>query len=87
MDGEGLIDGAPTIASENQDFSDDEAPITREAALFLAGGAREFWWVRSMASTVTVHRPDAQPRVLTVGDTLTSDVLPGFRLELSDPCA
>lgn len=82
--GEGYIDGAPIIAIENQEYSDDEALIARKAGLHLAGGAREFWWVRSMASTVTVYRSNADPCVLTVGGTLTSNALPGFRLELSD---
>lgn len=84
FDGEGFIDSAPTIAIENQDYSDDENVITRKAALFLIGGAREFWWVSSMASTVTVYQPDAEPQVLTAGDALTSHGLPGFRLEMSN---
>ena len=83
-DGEGYVDGAPIIAVENQDYSDDERLIARKADLHLAGGAQEFWWVRSMSDSVAVHRLGWPVHTLHVGDALTSDVLPGFRLELSE---
>ena len=74
----------PVIPVEIKSPNDTEAEIARKLSLYLEAGALEVWWVRPAHKTITIHRPDGSIDLLRVGDTLTSDVLPGFRLELGD---
>ena len=74
----------PLIPVEIKSPSNTEAQIAKKLSLYLAAGAREVWWVRPTQRTVTVHRPDGVIEVLRIGDTLVTDALPGFRMELSD---
>ena len=74
----------PLIPVEITSPSNTEAQIAKKLSLYLAAGAREVWWVRPTQRTVTNHRPDGVIDVLSVGDALTCDAFPDFRLELSD---
>lgn len=74
----------PTILMEITSPNNSEAEFARKRSLYLGAGAREGWRVRPAHRTITIHRPDGSIDVLRVGDALTSDALPGFRLELSD---
>ena len=52
-------------------------------ALWLAAGARIVWELNSETRELTVHRPDAPPRVLGPDDALSGEeVLPGFTYPL-----
>ena len=82
--GTGFLSFVPMIPVEVKSPSDSEARIARRLALYLEAGAREVWWARPTNQTITVHRPDGPIDLLRVGDALTSHLLPGFRLELSD---
>ena len=83
-DGRGFMPFAPIIPVEIKSPNDTEAEIARKLSLYLEAGALEVWWVRPAHKTITIHRPDGSIDLLRVGDTLTSDILPGFRLELGD---
>jgi Uma2 family endonuclease len=48
----------PALAIEVKSPSDREADIARKLAVYLGAGVREVWWIRPMAGTMTVHRPD-----------------------------
>ena len=52
---------------------------------YLASGAREVWLVDLVRDEVEVHRSlDEPPLVLRRGDTLSSEVLPGFTAAVDD---
>jgi Uma2 family endonuclease len=74
---------APRMAIEVKSPSDRESKIALKLALYLEAGVQEVWWVRPETRQVSVHRPDAAPRVLEVDQALESAKLPGFRLDLS----
>ena len=73
----------PLIAIEVKSPSEREPKITRKLALYLEAGVQEVWWVRPETRQISVHRPDAAPRVLEVDQAIESAELPGFRLDLS----
>ena len=50
----------------------------------MASGVRELWLVDPDAHTLTRVRPDATPdEVLGEGDTLRSELLPGFAVRVA----
>ncbi|MFL6292883.1 MAG: Uma2 family endonuclease [Thermoanaerobaculia bacterium] len=68
-------------------FSSDGrwSELTRKAEEYLAAGALRVWLVHPRRRQVVVHRPDAEPATLGLGDTLLDEeVLPGFSLPLSE---
>jgi Uma2 family endonuclease len=54
--------------------------IKRE--LYMDSGVRELWLVDPDAHTITRVSPDAADEVLSDGESLRSDLLPGFTLQL-----
>ena len=82
--GTGFLTFVPVIPVEVKSPSDTEARIARRLARYLEAGVSEVWWARPAHQTITVHRPDGAIDLLRVGDTLTSHLLSGFRLALSD---
>jgi Uma2 family endonuclease len=51
--------------------------------LYMRSGVRELWLVDPDARTITRVRPDAADEVLGEGESLRSDLLGGFRLDLA----
>lgn len=78
--------GAPDLVVEvlSQDRDYD---LVRKRQLYVAAGVREMWAVDTEAATVTLFRaPDlmgAAVAQIKAPKTLTSPLLPGFRLRLS----
>jgi Uma2 family endonuclease len=72
---------APDIAIEI--ISDDEAwtKLFEKAKLYFQKGSREVWLVDPYEKGVTIVTPASKRWVL---DTLTSELLPGFQVELKD---
>lgn len=57
----------------------------REAEDYLAAGVRVVWLADPGAETITVFKPDQEPRILRGEDVLTADeLIPGFRLRVAD---
>ncbi len=78
----------PAIAVEF--VSEGRANIRRDYELkrdeYLSAGVREYWVIDRFRRTMTVfaRRGDKmQPRVIPVGETYTTELLPGFDLPLS----
>ena len=77
--GEGFFEGAPDLAVEVLSPSNTRAKMAEKTREYLAAGARLVWNVDPRRRTVSIHAPDAEPRVLDIGDHLDGgDVLPGF---------
>jgi len=52
---------------------------------YLRSGVRMVWIVDARGQTVTVYRPDTDPRTLTIHDVLDGDdVVPGFSCQVSE---
>jgi Uma2 family endonuclease len=76
----GYFQGAPDLAVEVVSPSDKLYEIDEKVDEFLAAGTLLVCVAYPKRRTVTVHRPDAAPQILTVDDTLDlSDVVPDFR--------
>ena len=80
----GYWKGAPDLAVEVVSPNDRLYEIDEKIDQYLAAGTRMVCVVYSKRRTVTLHRPDRAPQVLTDGDTLDLDeVVPGFRMPVS----
>jgi Uma2 family endonuclease len=76
--------GAPDLAVEVISPRESKRQIEQKTTRWLQGGALAVWNVYPESRTVTVHHLKTEPKVLSEKDDLTDDdVLPGFRLPLS----
>jgi Uma2 family endonuclease len=75
---------APTLVVEVKSPSDREAQIARKLSLYLAAGVKEVWWVRPQQRQVSIHRQDLAPEIIFEGALESTEILPGFRLPLSE---
>ena len=74
-----FIDGPPILAVEILSPSDTIEDITDKVDDYLAAGVPLVWIVSPKFRTVEVHRPDADPELFNVQQTLTADpALSGF---------
>jgi Uma2 family endonuclease len=84
---DGKLHAAPNIAVEvlSPGPQNEERDRETKLALYSRRGVREYWIVDRLARTIEVYRRTeaavlALVLTLTVGDTLTSPLLPGFAL-------
>lgn len=74
----------PDLVLEVRSPNDTPSEVAEKVADWLAAGVRLVWELNLKDRTLTVYRPDADPRPLGPGDTLTGEnVLPGFSLSLA----
>ncbi len=79
------IDGAPVLAVEVLSPSDHIEEISEKVRAYLDAGVKRVWIVDPAFKTVTVHRPDAEPALFNVTQTLEGgDALPALRIALSE---
>ncbi len=77
--GSSFIGGPPILAVEILSPSDTIEAVTEKVEEYLALGVAYVWVVNPRFRTVEVFRPDAEPQLFNVQQTLTADpVLPGF---------
>ncbi|MCZ7645573.1 MAG: Uma2 family endonuclease [Planctomycetota bacterium] len=78
--------GAPDLCIEILSAGNRQLDLTVKKKLYALHGVREYWIVDPDADTLAVYRLQEDPlkplRALGAGETLTSDLLPGFALEL-----
>ena len=80
----GFLPLAPDLAVEIVSPSDQMPAVRRKIASYLAHGTPLFVMVEPRRRRVTVYGPGREPRLLREGDVIDGeDVLPGFRLTLS----
>ncbi len=76
---------APDLAVEVVSPGDRFQDLMEKICDYFAAGARRVWLVEPRSRTVSVYRSPTDVRVLTVADELDGeDVLPGFRLPVTD---
>ncbi len=76
---------APDLAVEVVSPSNSVAEIQEKVLEYLESGSRLVWVVDPRTRSVTAYRSKDDVRVLTQGDTIDgADVLPGFRLPVSE---
>lgn len=79
------FEGPPVLAVEILSPSDTQEMIDEKIRLYLETGVAIVWVVHPRFRTVTVYRPDAEPRMFSGEDELTAEPhLPGFRVSVSD---
>lgn len=80
-----LVEGVPTLAIEVLSPSDRVGDIADKVREYLSVGVALVWIVDPHFRTVVVHRPDAQPEMFNVEQSLTGSVaLPGLRIAVAD---
>jgi Uma2 family endonuclease len=79
-----FTDAGPDFCMEVISPTERRAGLERKRRDYLSSGTRILWFVDPERRTVTVHTPDAAPRVLSGDDTLDlGDVIPGFQCTVS----
>jgi Uma2 family endonuclease len=74
----------PDLVVEVVSPTDRAEDIEEKINLYLKYGVRLIWVAYSVTKTIVVHTPTSIKR-LTIGDTLDGgDVLPGFKLKISE---
>ena len=77
----GFFSGPPDIAVEVISPSDRYADVEEKTRDYLSAGTLAVIVVDPRRRTVTVHRPDSDPDMLTEADTLAvEDIIPGWRM-------
>jgi Uma2 family endonuclease len=81
----GFTDAGPDFCMEVVSPSERRDGLERKREDYLASGTRILWFVDPQRGTVTVHAPDAPPRVLRDDDVLElGDIIPGFHCTVAD---
>lgn len=79
------LEMAPDLAVEVISPSERMSEVSAKVALYLDAGTQLVWVVQPSLKTVTVHFPDRTSKTFTIEDGLDGgDVLPGFKLAMSD---
>jgi Uma2 family endonuclease len=81
--GRGFVPLVPDAVLEVRSPSDKQREVTDKVRLWLEAGVRLVWELNPKTRILTVYRPDQEPQLLGIEDTLSGeDVLPGFTLPL-----
>jgi Uma2 family endonuclease len=76
---------APDLAIEVISPTDMFLEVAEKTQEYFEAGVRQVWLIDSKFDTVTVYYSPTKTLILTAKDELTcEDILPGFRLKLSD---
>jgi Uma2 family endonuclease len=76
--------GSPDIAVEVISPSERPKHIRAKRDVLFRAGCKEIWVVRPKTQTVEIWTPDGTTRVLPISDTLTSPVLHGWSMAVSE---
>ncbi|HUP19796.1 MAG TPA: Uma2 family endonuclease [Gemmatimonadota bacterium] len=83
-DRSGWITRAPDLVVEVISPSNRAADLKRKIGRYFEAGTAEVWIVYPESRSLEVHRPDGRIRALTGEEAVTSEILPGFRLAVSE---
>lgn len=80
-----FVEIPPDLVVEVNSPSDRISDVTDKVMIYLDAGVRMVWVVDPRRRIVTVYIPDHTAKILTTDDELDGgDVLPGFRLAVSE---
>ena len=78
---QGYPELAPDLAVEVKSPGNSNAEMAAKAAMWLCYGSRQSWVLNPENTTVTIHRPNAEPVTLTEDDVFDGgNLLPGFSI-------
>lgn len=80
----GFVELAPDLVVEVLSPGDSCSEVRQKVSEYLKAGVREVWLVDPRQRTAEVVRPGAEARVLTVAETLSTDLLPGLAIPLAE---
>ncbi len=81
----GFLELAPDLVVEILSPSDRAIEVNEKVVVYLEAGVRLVWIIDPRRRSVTAYAADRTARVLVEGDDLdVGDVLPGFRLPLTE---
>lgn len=75
-----FIPGAPDLAVEVLSLDDRPGEVASKTKQWLACGAKEVWIIDPAKETVAIHREGKDATVLQGGETITTELLPGFAI-------
>jgi Uma2 family endonuclease len=73
----------PDLAIEVASASDTYDSLLRKKARYRRAGTTEVWLISAENAEIAIYGPD-RDRILRAGDTLSSEVLPGFAIAVND---
>ncbi len=78
--------GAPDLIVEVLSPSTGRLDLHKKRPLYFHFGVREIWFVSPDRQQVEIHLPDAEDaaRTLSAGETLTTDLLPGWSVPVAE---
>jgi Uma2 family endonuclease len=80
-----MYDAPPVLAAEILSPSDTNEDVWEKVRTYLNAGVPRVWIVDPELRTVTVHRPDAEPVLFNVNQSIVDDpALPGLTLAVAD---
>jgi Uma2 family endonuclease len=80
-----FINESPALVVEILSPSDAAESVAEKVREYLAAGVPQVWELNPFYRTVTVHRPDARPRLYNEDEELTAELhLPGFRAPVAE---
>lgn len=84
-DDERIVEGVPLLVVEVLSPSDKHEDVSEKIDAYLAAGVPHVWVVDPRFRTITVYRPDGEPRLFNVNDRIDAEPhLPGFRAAVRD---
>ena len=82
---ERFLDGIPVLVVEILSPSDSEEEINEKLRSYIDAGVKFAWVVDPRFRTITVYRPDAEPELFNVNDTISGEPhLPGFNVAVAE---
>lgn len=82
---QGYLETIPDLVVEVRSKNDTGTEIADKVGDYLKAGVQVVWVADPQARTVSVHRRDREPQVLSENDTLTvEDIIPGFQMRVAD---
>lgn len=80
-----LFDGPPLLAVEIRSPSDRDDDVETKVDEYLAAGVPLVWVISPRRRTVTVIRPDAEPKLFSQSEEMTGEPhLPGLRFKVAE---
>jgi Uma2 family endonuclease len=76
--------GSPELAVEVVSPGNNAEDLDVKVNQYLAYGSKEVWVVFPKTRSVMIHQPGSQVRKLSDGDTVTSDLFPGWSARVAD---
>jgi Uma2 family endonuclease len=80
-----FLEGIPVLVVEILSKTDSHEEVSEKVSSYMDAGVKLAWVVDPRFRTITVYRPDAEPQLFNVTQTITGEPhLPGFEVAVAD---